>query len=148
MTGIGRSGKTNKHNPKGCKGCKYRSKTMDWCNYGEIMKKSRLVTGGKLYPNGGCSLYERGNPMTRSGGWTFGENGQWRQSVGDNLKENPKNSKADFELIKKLYEAGLADERIAEKAKCNYKTVAAWRKRNGLESNFFLRKRDGAAHGK
>ena len=48
----------------------------------------------------------------------------------------------EHETAMQFYNEGYNDRMIAEEMYIDVRTVGAWRKRNGLERNYYVRKRD------
>lgn len=149
MTGLEGIEPTNKHNIANCIGCKYLS-AQDWCNYREMTGRSRLVDGGPLHPDGGCSLYTKGR-MRKSNESPWGRFIRYDRAY-DEQKERAKREameakrrakrfaqpgKYDKE-IEHYYEMGLSDKEIARRVGCGHTTVFRWRHKHELESNFRL----------
>lgn len=149
MTGLEGIERNNKHNQRKCRGCVYHSKNPAWCNYREITGRSRLVDGGKLFPDGGCRLYTRGsrNGNTASP-WRKGfplveTRKEYEEKSGRSRFANK--TETDFRQIEDLYNKGLSDQRIADTLGFNVKTIYRWRHRHGVQSNYF-KDRKKASH--
>ncbi len=161
MTGIGKAANTARHDQTRCETCRFWSTSNQWCSYGDIMKRSRLANGGKLFPSGGCRLYEEAGPgqdtqwyLRRK--WGAGETdgeayakamAQERAQAREEerrIRTQPKLPDFVFRHMEELYRQGLSDAEIAAAAGCGDTTVRRWRGRNGLESNFVKRKREEA----
>lgn len=143
MTGIGDHSRRNrKHNPAGCKRCKYRSVGNGWCNYGDITGRSRLVDGGPLLPNGGCKLHTNGDAIRRVRPVPM-PRGQTSWNDYEKAKKPPET----YRRIEELYNAGWYDSRIAREVHVSQGTVAAWRNRNGLESNYVIAQQKARENG-
>lgn len=127
---------SEKHNPEACKGCMYVSLSRNWCNYSDITGQSRLKNGGPLHPNGGCSLYSKGEIRPRRS-LDFSLPPK-REDEIPKLARTYRETRIEiiYTQIEDLYNKGLCDEHIAKECGCNPKTVYGWRKRRGLESNF------------
>ena len=134
----------NKHNKAACKGCMYQTTSYGWCDYHFVKGRTRLADGATLLPNGGCKFYSKGPKAVRREPIAFGSivNGpkQARESKEHGPSKYARKSEEVFRRVKALYDAGQADERIAKAVGINVKTVSNWRKRNGLKSNYVLRK--------
>lgn len=118
---------TGKHNQDVCIGCLYWKSDPGWCNYGQITGHSRLASGGTLLPYGGCKLYEPiGSREIPKENW----NAIPQKVVVTPLPENM------FRQMEYLYAKGMMDKEIARELGCGATTVARWRKKNNLESNY------------
>lgn len=117
---------TSKHNQDACIGCIYWSRS-EWCNYLEITGHSRIKDGGKLLPYGGCRLYKAiGTVEVTKKEW----NARPPKVIPDPLPANV------FRQMEYLYAKGMMDKEIARELGCGATTVARWRKKNNLESNY------------
>ena len=150
LTGLEGIEPTNKHDITKCRGCMYLS-AQDWCNYREMTGRSRLVDGGPLHPDGGCSLYKKGRTRKpRESPW-----GKYirydhelnRKKSEERLKEKElakERAKRYFppskfaNEIEHYYDMGLTDAEIARRVGCGHTTVYRWRQRNNLKSNFSI----------
>lgn len=107
--------------------CRYWNAYLGWCNYIDVEKKSRVKSGGKLMPNGGCKLFvPAGSAESPKNNW----NARPRKVVADPLPANV------FRQMEYLYRQGLMDREIARELGIGATTVARWRKKNNLESNY------------
>lgn len=118
---------TSKHNQDACIGCLYWKSDPGWCNFGQITGHSRLASGGTLLPYGGCKLYEPiGSREIPKENW----NARPQKVVVTPLPANV------FRQMEYLYAKGMMDKEIARELGCGATTVARWRKKNNLESNY------------
>ena len=117
---------TSKHNQDACIGCLYWSRS-EWCNYLEITGHSRIKDGGRLLPFGGCKLYKAiGTEELPKKEW----NVRPKKVVAEPLPANV------FQQMEYLYNQGMNDSEIADELGVGKTTVARWRKKNNLESNY------------
>lgn len=141
MTGIGKAD-LKRHDQAVCTGCRFWNRYLDWCNYGEIMHRSRLASGGKLLPEGGCKLYEQREDGDETqnrlrerwgAGATYSEA---RKKIGAKL------SNSVFRQMESLYKEGKTDAEIAAELGIGKSSVGRWRYKNCLESNYFKKIRE------
>ena len=153
MTGIGKETGGGGKNTGRCGKCRFWSVQNKWCNYGDVMKRSRAAAGAFLLPEGGCSLFEdrEGDYRTQRTireKWAAGrtdveayskarmearkQGAEERRRVGA-VARLPESVWAH---VRELYSLGLTDPEIAREAGCGKNPVLTWRQRNGLESNY------------
>ena len=142
MTGLEGIQQTQKHDKRGCKDCIYLSSS-EWCDYREMTGRSRLVDGGPLHPDGGCSLHKRGKRVVASKSPWYGYERRKKldeiegQLVYRKPTRRQRIGEHDAE-IERYYNMGLIDRKVAEMVGCSKSSVLRWRKRNGLQPNFKL----------
>lgn len=143
---------TGKHDTALCRMCRFWSKRQLWCNYSDVMQASRLKAGGKLFPDGGCRLFEIDDSdgktqQAMKDNWASGKtNGEaYARARAKEIAEK-KHSRYIQESVWKqvglLYSKGYQDNQIAEECGIGKSSVRRWRKRNGLKSNYRLSRND------
>lgn len=116
-----------KHDRDACLGCLFWRRDPGWCNYIEITGHSRIKDGGKLLPFGGCKLYQAiGTEELPKKEW----NARPPKVIPDPLPANV------FRQMEYLYGQGKMDTEIARELGIGKSSVARWRKKNNLESNY------------
>lgn len=141
------------HDQTKCEKCRFWGKHQLWCNYGDIMGRSRLKDGGRLLPEGGCSLFEEDGPdedtqKTIRDNWASGKtNGEaWARVKAEERKETSYRKKrmrsvwrfpdAVYLSMESLYRKGNNDYEIAREIGVSRSAVQRWRRVNGLAPNY------------
>lgn len=141
-----------KHDQEKCERCRFWGKQQKWCNYGEIMSRSRLKDGGRLLPEGGCRLFEEDDPESDTQlilrqNWANGKtNGEaYARAMSDErreaayrarrLRSNRRHPDEVYLKIEVLYREGRSDYGIAKEVGVSRSAVQRWRTVNGLSPN-------------
>lgn len=141
-----------KHDHTKCEKCRFWGSFQKWCNYGDIMGRSRLKDGGHLLPEGGCDLFEEDGPgedtqKTVRDNWAAGKtNGEaWARALSEERKEasyrmhrmktNRRHPEETYVRMEALYRQGKNDYAIAREAGVSRSCIQYWRKVNGLRAN-------------
>lgn len=129
---------------KDCKGCKFLDR--NWhCRYLLDMGTghSRVASGIKTYPGGGCDLYtpkKREKTSVRPGIMVT-------KGVAKKLREINRTDTGkpiDQEAAMDLYNKGAGDSQIATALGVTKQTVLDWRQAHGLESNLLKFRKEQA----
>lgn len=150
MTGIGKPVNPRKHQTAVCEKCRFWSQGQRWCNYGDVMHTSRLKAGAKLLPEGGCTLFEVDEvegetQQTIKDNWGNGKTdgeAYYKAIAGEIIEKRQSTFIPDsvWEQVKELYFTGLMDPEIARECGIGKSSVRRWRRRNGLNSNYQVKK--------
>lgn len=125
--------------------CVYRTETLG-CNYSVLNDKTRLAQVYKML--GVTRLTPEAVEMMRPRNCPFFEKGKRRKLPvthitlsGSQVRTINRRLSFNEAAARELYRAGANDHEIAEAMNVNARTIAAWRKRNGLPSLYWRKNR-------